>query len=176
MTAPLDPKDIEALLPYANPAQAKNLRALLEHGSQHAAAAALGRNQSTFSQTLARVRANAALRGYAPAHDMTRTVPEGFHVKGVSSYYPATEDTPAQWVRSQIDHDSLQATISEAIAALKETVPKAKLQPIAKAVRSSDLLNLHVITDFHLGMKSWNEETGEDWDLAIAEDLLIAML
>src|SRR6185312_2538021 len=28
-----------------------------------------------------------ALKGYSPAHDMTHTVPDGFKVKGVSTYY-----------------------------------------------------------------------------------------
>jgi len=35
------------------------------------------------------------------------------------------------------------------------------------------LLNCYVITDYHLGMLSWGEETGADWDLQIAEDLII---
>jgi hypothetical protein len=30
-----------------------------------------------------------------------------------------------------------------------------------------------VVTDFHLGMLSWREETGADWDTRIAEDMLV---
>lgn len=173
MTAPLAPAEIEALLPYANPAQARHLRAILEHGSQRGASAALGLNQSAFSQTLARVRAAASLRGYAPAHDMSRTVPEGFSVSGVSTLYDGEGNVAAQWVKSRQDADAIERRIKEAFDALLEHVPKAKLVPSSKAKRSADLLNVHVLTDYHLGAKAWREEAGDDWDLSIAEDLLI---
>ena len=36
----------------------------------------------------------------------------------------------------------------------------------------ADLMTLYPLPDFHLGMYSWKEETGEDFDLYIARDLL----
>src|SRR5688500_15399227 len=105
MTAPLETKEIEALLAYANPAQAKHLRSLLEYGSQRAAAEALGLSQSVFSHTVARVRASAAKRGYAPANDMTRTVPEGYSVRGVSTLYDGDGVVRAQWVKSRLEDE-----------------------------------------------------------------------
>lgn len=173
MAAPLTKQELEGLLPYANPAQAKHLRACLDHGSQHAASTALGINQSAFSQSLARVRANAAMRGYSPVHDMTHTVPDGYTVKGVSTLYKGDGEVAAQWVKSHLDQDQLEAKIRETIEAFRESIPKAKPVAATKAKRSADLLNLHIVTDYHLGMKSWGEETGEDWDLTIAEDLLV---
>lgn len=166
-------EDWQSLLPFATASQARYIKACIEHKTQHAAAKALGVTQGLVSHSISTARARAALRGHAPAHDMTKTTPEGFSVSGVSTLYGPDGDVKAQWVKSNVDQDQLEARIRDAIEALREDVPKAKLIPLAKAIRSVDLLNLHVVTDFHLGMKSWNEETGEDWDLAIAEDLLL---
>ncbi len=38
---------------------------------------------------------------------------------------------------------------------------------------ADDLLNQFVVTDSHFGMLSWREETGADYDLRIAEQLLL---
>lgn len=91
-------------------------------------------------------------------------------VPGATTLYKGDGEVVLQWVRGQ---DDLEQRIREAFAALKEAIPKAKPIAQTKANRSTDLLNLHIVTDYHLGMKSWNQETGEDWDLAIAEDLLV---
>src|SRR6185312_6701170 len=40
-----------------------------------------------------------ALKGYSPAHDMTHTVPDGFKVKGVSTYYDKDGKPAGQWVK-----------------------------------------------------------------------------
>jgi hypothetical protein len=58
------------------------------------------------------------------------------------------------------------------VDALKEEIPKAKPVPGPRNVES-DLLNLYPIADYHLGAFAWGEETGgDDWDKAIAEELL----
>jgi hypothetical protein len=113
-----------------------------------------------------------AAKGYSPAHDMTHTVPEGFRVKGVSTLYKGDGTIGAQWVKSQIDPELMRAAMNTALQAMGETIPRAKPVPAPK--RTADtLLNCYVVTDYHLGMLSWHEETGADWDTAIAEDLLV---
>jgi hypothetical protein len=37
----------------------------------------------------------------------------------------------------------------------------------------TNLINQYTLTDFHLGMMAWGEETGADWDTKIAEETLI---
>lgn len=170
---PLRYKDFEPLLPYATAVQAEYVNALREHGSAQAVAQALGMHKSAVTSVLVTLRKRAAKKGFAPEHNMTQTVPDGFTVKGVSTLYGPEGDVKAQWVKSRIDEGQLEERIREAFASLKDEIPKAKLIPPTKAARSADLLNLHIVTDYHLGMKAWHEETGEDWDLAIAEDLLI---
>jgi len=59
-----------------------------------------------------------------------------------------------------------------AIEALKDDIPRITPSVTPPAGLDS-LLNCYVITDYHMGMLAWHEETGADWDLKIAEDLLI---
>lgn len=118
-----------------------------------------------------RLRDKAAKQGYSPEHDMVHTVPDGYRVKGTSTLYKDGE--PAlQWVKSDIDNERQMQLMREAIEALNEEIkPESK---IAKPkVKKSDLCNMYVITDYHAGMLAWNEETGADWDLQIAEDTLV---
>lgn len=58
------------------------------------------------------------------------------------------------------------------VDALKEELPRLPALP-GPAHRMEDLLNQYVVTDSHFGMLSWREETGSDYDLRIAEELLL---
>ncbi|ATE85623.1 hypothetical protein PF617_gp38 [Salmonella phage St162] len=54
-------------------------------------------------------------------------------------------------------------------SALTDEFGNIKLQWVSKTDKK--LLNLYTVSDFHLGMLSWADETGDDWDMKIAEDL-----
>lgn len=173
MAAPVAIEELRRLLPYATETQAVYIRSAIELGSLNAAEKSSGVNRRTFQRSMQSLRRQAAKRGHSPQHDMTKTVPEGFSVKGVSTLYNAEGDIKAQWVKSKADHDRLLECVKEAIESFRDEVEPVQPAPLSKSERSADLLNLHIVTDYHLGMKSWGEETGEDWDLAIAEDLLV---
>lgn len=137
--------------------------------SKAATARKLGMDRSGLRRRLKRL----ALKGYSPEHDMTRTVPDGFKVKGVSSLYNKDGELAAQWVKSTADRERQYEMMLEAIEALKEEVPRQDPIP-APASISSDLMNCYVITDYHFGQLSWGYETrGEDYDLKIAEQQLV---
>ncbi|MEX3914867.1 hypothetical protein AB4Y43_01285 [Paraburkholderia sp. BR10872] len=162
----------QTLLSYATARQVEFLEAIEAHGSERKAAAALGLARGTVSNAIAALKAKAAKMGHSPAHDMTHTVPDGFLVKGVSTYYDDEGKPRGQWVKSAVDRDRQEATLREAFAAMAETLPRVRPHP-APAHGNADLLNCYVITDFHLGMLSHKEETGADWDIKIAENLII---
>lgn len=120
-------------------------------------------------------REQLALSGYSPEHDMTRTVPEGFSVKGVSTLYVTDQDgtrVAAQWVKSQQDREAFKRLLDEAYAGMADQLPRLRSTPPPKHV-NADLASCYIITDYHLGMLAWGEETGADWDLRIAEQLLV---
>lgn len=113
-----------------------------------------------------------ALRGYSPAHGMTKTVPDGFTVKGVSSLYNSNGELSAQWVKTTADNERRLEMMQEAVEALKEELPR--YDRIVPPIPGNDsLMNCYVITDYHMGMLSHHEETGADWDLKIAEKMLV---
>jgi len=95
-------------------------------------------------------------------------------VKGTSTLYNAeTGEAVLQWVKTAEDAKEREERCKAAIDGLLTKVPKAK--PVSKPKKQlpEELLNLYVLTDYHIGMLSWPEETGAAWDLKIAEDLLV---
>jgi hypothetical protein len=140
------------------------IAAFAEHGSNARVATALGLNR----RTVERRRARLALKGYSPGHDLTHPVPDGFAVKGVSTLYRPDGSVAAQWVKSREDGERREAMLREALEAMTADLPRLKPRKATGAWRS-DLLTVYPIGDPHIGMYAWGEETGEDWDLTIAE-------
>lgn len=145
------------------------IQALETCGSQKKAAQKLGINPRTLERRLKRLR----MRGYSPQHDMTKVVPEGFTVKGVSTLYNRHGELTQQWVKSNQDAEQVAKMLEAAFAGLGDELPREKRVAAPKNTLS-DLANCYILTDYHLGMLSWGEETGDDWDIQIAEDMLVA--
>lgn len=108
------------------------------------------------------------VQGFSPEHDMVHTVPDPFVVKGISTLYDRDGKVAAQWVKSEQDKArALEILRDEFLTAARE-IPRAKpVKP--RGHYASDLMACYPIGDAHIGMRSWGEETGEDFDLAIAE-------
>ncbi len=163
--------DLAGLLPYATDVQAGYIRATLEHGSLRKAATALGVDRRSLQRSLASARTAAAKRGHAPAHDMTKTVPEGYTVSGVSTLYNGDGEIAAQWVKSTVSDADRQEAMREFVAELCANVKPRK--PVAAPKRAdSELLVGYPVGDHHVGMYSHAAETGADYDLKIATDTL----
>jgi len=162
----------EGLRQFATIRQLEILDAVIIHGSHGKAAKALNVCKGTVQRSIEGLRRRAASRGYSPQHDMTRTVPDGYMVKGVSTYYNAEGKASGQWVKSSVDAKAQELMMREAIEAMKEEIPRLPPSEPPTSI-NHQLLNCYVITDYHLGMLSWKEETGDDWDIKIAEDLIV---
>jgi hypothetical protein len=163
----------ENLKQYGTPKQIEYIEAVAKYGSHRKAAEQLNVSPSTIQMAFERVRHKAAVQGYSPQNDMTKVAPEPFVVRGVSTYYNADGKVSGQWVKTRLDDDKMQAIMLETIEALKEEIPRVSMTEQAP-LGNSNLLNCYVITDYHMGMLAWREETGgEDWDLKIAEDLIV---
>jgi hypothetical protein len=162
-----DPK----LREFATVRQLEILEAVEERGNERAAAKALGVSRGTVSNAMAALKRKAALQGYSPSHDMTRTVPDGFKLRGVSTLYDKEGKLSAQWVKSSADDDRREQILREFAASLAEGVKG--LAPITPApVHTTDsLLSVYKMGDPHFGALAWAQEVGEDFDLAIAERL-----
>lgn len=131
----------------------------------------IGIAERNVQQACKRVKDNAARQGYSPEHDMTHTVPRGFSVKGVSTYYNDEGQPVGQWVKSQADTQALfEQALEDFKQGLVEDV-KGKAKRVDKPTDSKDknLAACYLIGDHHLGMRAWNKETGQDdYDIDIS--------
>jgi DNA-binding transcriptional regulator YdaS (Cro superfamily) len=156
---------------FGNEQQGERLDAVNKYGSYQAAADALGVSKTAINQSIDILKRNAALRGHAPEHDMNKIVPDGFKIKGVSTYYNAEGKASGQWVKSSADEERRVQIIKDAFEAMAEELPK--IAPfVSQMVHNDALCNVYVMTDCHVGMLAWHKESGQDWDLKIAERVL----
>lgn len=161
------------LVQFATVRELEFIEAIEKHGNHRLAAKALGVSRGTIGDAIVRLKRRAAFNGHAPEHDMTRTVPDGYIVKGVSTYYDKDGRPAGQWVKSQVDHERRAELLREAIAALSQDV--RGLAPLSKAPKrvDDDLLAVYPFGDPHIGLYAWQPETGADFDLEIAERLTL---
>ena len=147
--------------------------AAIKYGSHRKAAKSLGISRSGVRSHLEAVKIAAAKQGWSPEHDMTRSVPDGFHVKGVSTYYDEDGNVHGQWVKSQADAKDRAIRLIEAVKGAFESHKKV---PVIKAPKQTmkDTLTVYPFGDPHIGMYAWAEEAGEDFDLEIAERNIVS--
>jgi hypothetical protein len=165
----------ENLYQYCTPRQREILEAIDRLGSARAASIELGMNIGGASETYLAVKKKAAKKGYAPEHDFTRPVPDGYVAKGVSTYYNAEGKPAGQWVKASLSHQALVDAIKEAVDGFKDEIPPA-VSTTAPVSSEEHLCNLYTFTDYHLGMLAWHKEGGSDWNISIAEKTIIAAL
>lgn len=151
------------------------IEAVIQHETYTQASRAIGIGRRTLAETIERVQKYATARGFSPEHDMTKPSPEGFGVSGVSGYYKVDPETgekvlTAQWVKTKAEAEQQLAATLEAV---KEVfiLPSMKIAKIAKPTGklANDHLIVYPMGDPHIGMFAWGEESGEDFDVKIAE-------
>lgn len=157
---------------WATDRQAEYIDAINEHGSGTKAAKALGVVKSAINTSMQSVRKKAAAQGYSPDNNMIHAAPDPFIVKGVSTLYGEDGQVKAQWVKSTIDLEQFEAVKQAALEALSQDIPR--LPPIDPPKDClTALCNLYTMTDTHIGALAWHKEGGADWDLKIAERILM---
>lgn len=138
------------------PVQKKYADAIAEHGSIRKAADALNVNPRSIERALARAK----------------KTEDDFTVNRRTTLHNAQGEVVLEWVRSDKDAKGKLSLMQSVADSFKDDLPRAD-RTTPPQLLSEDLLSLYVITDYHLGMYSWGEETGEDWDLAIAKETLM---
>jgi hypothetical protein len=174
------------------------VKAYQEHGGQRPAAAALGISRDTLKKRLAMAARRGMLLDHAPAmpgfeiksvsenidgrwikqvqepgeSDEPFEAPAGHVVKGVSALVDPDGRIVQQWIKTREDRlDPLQVAewIKQAFVDWTPAAPSI-VPPMAEA--STDTLTLIPLADWHIGMFAWQRETGENWDLKIAERVI----
>jgi hypothetical protein len=163
----LDPK----LKDYATDRQKEVIDAVIEMGTQAGAAKKLGVVNNAVFEAVQAVKKKAARAGYAPGHFDTGTAPG--YLMGKVTITRKNADGTLRWERQSPDEDARHAAIAAAFAEAARDLPR--LAPIAAPASSRhDLCNLATFSDYHMGMLARSSETGADWNVEIAEAMLIA--
>lgn len=130
----------------------------------------LGVDKARIGHAIKAVKRRATLQGFAPESDFTKSIPEPHVLKGVSSLYDGEGKLRLQWVKTKLDETKAREAIEEWVAWLVQDVAgKAPKIKCASKWLDADLLSVIPMGDPHFGMYSWGEESGEDFDLDIAE-------
>lgn len=139
------------------------------HGTMAAAAKALKMPWSTFKN---RIRSGDALYGPEGRAQYDGKAPDGYLVKGRSTYYGPDGEVRGEWVKTTADQERQRELFKAAIDELAKDLPRVKeiKPPVA---RDDDVLAFIPVGDHHLGAYCWHEETGNDYDIEIAESLLM---
>lgn len=173
----IDPK----LREFATPTQINYIETINALGSQRKAATKLGVASNAVNESMRRLKRHAARQGYSPEHSMTRSVPDGFNVARISTNFKEDGSIGQQWVIGTPDKERQEELFRMFIETLSQEVrPITKMPKLEKRRKgdepNEDLLCVFPMGDPHFGLKSWQEETGEHFDLELAEDLTCAAI
>ncbi|HAF5411022.1 TPA: winged helix-turn-helix domain-containing protein [Salmonella enterica] len=115
--------------------------------------------------------ARLAKKGIGHGRDVSHLVPDGYKIKGTSSLVDEFGNTKLQWVKTDTDAERQVELMRAVIDGMKSDITPVSSVPRPKKRLNEKLLNLYTVSDFHLGMLAWVDESGDDWDMKIAEDL-----
>ena len=163
----------ERLKEWATPTQAKYVDAVNEHRSMRRAAEALGVNKGSIRESIKSLERKAALFGWNPQHQLKHPVPEPFHLGAYTQQIGKDGTQERIWLKAKVSDQQVRNIMQAAADALKEEIPRLEPLPAPSKALNANLCNCYVITDYHLSMLSHHEETGDDWDMKIAERSLL---
>ena len=166
-------EDLSYLTQYATVRQLEYIEAITRLGSHNKAAKELNIGRRVIDKSISQLKFKASRQGLSPQHDMIHSVPEGFNVKGVSTYYDDEGKVRGQWVKTTASAENAEKVREAFVEAMKDELPR--FEAIRKnVITEAALLNVFVYGDPHIGMRAWAEETGENHDLTLAEGLFTA--
>lgn len=167
--------DYDHLIPFCrSDRQREVLEQVIKDKSVRTAAKNLNSARGSVRDVLKTLEKYAALSGVAPKQDLNYPLSVIEQLSGRSTLIDKeTGESKMQWIKTTVSDEAKIQIMRETIEAMKEDVPIYPEISLPEKYRNTDLLNVYVITDYHFGMKSWGEHTGADWDLEIAEDLLL---
>ena len=147
--------------------------AVSQYGTVTEAAKATGIARSTLDHRYQLWRKRVR-QGYSPEHDMHHPAPDGFKVKGVSTYYNDEGQPTGQWVKTTADAERQHQMMQAACEAMAESLAPLPVPKFKARNYDTDVIPWLQIGDAHIGMLAYKYEVGHNFDLKIAEAELLA--
>lgn len=102
-----------------------------------------------------------------PARGAAFQIPDGHAIKGVSAFVGADGRTIGQWIKTKEGERTPEETaqiIRKAFDGFSSTAAD-----IPAPVSTDDTATAYPLADLHLGVLAWSKESGDNYDLRIAE-------
>lgn len=162
---PTLPHPLTSILQYTTHAERQAVELYIELGSYVLVADRLGVDKETARRRVTAAKKRAARRGWSPGHDMTKTTPEGFSVKGISTLYGANGQVLTQWVKTKQEEDDQRQAWLEAVVSSCEPF-RGTAEPVSEPSHADeDLCVVVPWGDPHAGMLASAAETGLEYNL-----------
>lgn len=146
------------------------LEAYERHGSYYGAAKELGINRTTVMRRINNIKKGVSL--YNHLTDIG-SIEHPETLKGRSFLRnSSTGEVTMEWVKTDVKFEHRMKAMEAAAEAFRETITPVDPLPVPQPA-NSELLNLFVLTDMHVGMLAWGEETDNDWDSSLAEQTIL---
>lgn len=118
-------------------------------------------------------KARLAKAGLGHGRDVSRLVPDGYKIKGTSTLTNVRTGVDLiQWTKTDVDKERQLEIMKAVVEGLCSEITPVEPEPyFFNSDHNEHLLNLYTVSDLHLGMLAWADETGDDWDMHIAEGL-----
>lgn len=139
----------------------KYLEAVItENGNKSAAAARVGKDESTIRKALLKIKER-ALR--APIKTGAATLYR----------HKEREDSSTgkllEWIKTRVDINQQIEAANALIQSMVEEIEPLPFVPYEGKAKNPNLFTVIPIGDPHIGLLTWAKEVGEDWDLSIAD-------
>lgn len=170
--------DTDRLLEFCNTDKQRELIKAIDiaHGNVSNAVRLLKWDGATtnYCRMFRKVQERAAKAGYSPeASNMRGGAPAGFMVKRHSARFDKEGNAAGGWLISEPTKQQAWEAFEAACTDLVENMKGLAKPKPAPIHANSDLLTVIPLGDPHFGMMSWAAETGENFDLEIAETLTV---
>ena len=156
---------------FATAREIEYLDAIDKHGSQRAAAAALGVARASLQSALGNLNARAARQGFAPGHFEAGVAP-GYRM-GKVTIQRGPDGVERVWERQHPEQENLEALIARCEERIRDF---RRLPPIdLKRHRAREnLANFLGLFDLHIGENIRSDDPNACWDIPTAKRVITA--
>lgn len=164
------------LIKYCKTEKQKEILSLLADGmNQKEVKEELGFSSTgTVGNVVCKIKRYAESAGFLP-DGTDYPIPESQCITGISTLYKDGEKS-LEWVKTSKRVEDEISAVHTVAETLKDQSLKSFVPEVPKNLIFNDpkLVNTYFLSDYHLGMMAWGEETqDEDWDLKIAKEYLL---
>lgn len=107
---------------------------------------------------------------------ITDAIPHAHVIRGVSTLLDQSGNVVQQWIKTKQGETERVLALLDAVRSIADAWPERAVAAEVPAMLDDDLLAVYPLGDPHFGMYAWADETGESFDLKIAEERTCAAI